>query len=120
MTIIEAALFGLMFGSFVNAAMERIPRGASLTDRSRCNGCQRQLRAYELIPLVSYAMLRGRCRNCGDRIGARTPLVEAGTGGAFAVAFAALPAAEAVAACAAFVVLAITVGAIFEKRAIQA
>jgi prepilin signal peptidase PulO-like enzyme (type II secretory pathway) len=116
MTIFEAAIFGLVFGSFANAAMERIPRRASLTDRSRCNGCGRTLRALDLVPLVSYVMLRGRCRACLEPIGMRTPAVEAGTGIAFAAAFFTLPPAGAVAACAVFVVLTIGAGALIERR----
>ena len=119
MIAVEAAVFGLVFGSFANVAMERLPRGASLTDRSRCNGCARTLRAFELIPLVSFAMLRGQCRSCGEAIGIRTPAVEAGTAIAFGAAFLALPASVAVAVCSAFVALTIATGALMQRRVVD-
>ncbi len=116
MTVAYAALFGLAFGSFVNAAIDRIPRGRSLNGRSACDGCGRALRACELVPVVSYVALRGRCASCGRTIGARTPVVEAATGAAFAAAFAGLATATAVATCALFVVFAIALGVAAEHR----
>ena len=119
MTIVEAAIFGLVFGSFANATMERIPRGMSLTGRSSCNGCGRTPRALDLVPLLSYVMLRGRCRTCLEPIGLRTPVVEAGTGMAFALAFLALPPVAATVVCAVFVALTIGTGALIERRAVR-
>lgn len=111
-----AALFGLAFGSFINAAIDRIPRGRSLNGRSACDGCGRALRAWELVPLMSYTALRGRCASCGASIGVRTPIVEGGTGVAFAAAFAVLAPAAAIATCALFVVCVIAIGVVAERR----
>jgi leader peptidase (prepilin peptidase)/N-methyltransferase len=116
MTPVYAALFGLAFGSFVNAAIDRIPRGHSLSGRSQCDACGRTLRVTELIPVLSYIVLRGRCASCQGSIGLRTPAVEAASGLAFAAAFWSVAAPGAVAACAAFVVMATTVGVTIEKR----
>jgi leader peptidase (prepilin peptidase)/N-methyltransferase len=75
-----AAVMGAIFGSFLNVVAYRLPRGESLSrPRSRCPGCQRPIRPYDNVPVVSWLLLRGRCRACGVRISARYPLVEAGT-----------------------------------------
>jgi leader peptidase (prepilin peptidase)/N-methyltransferase len=116
MTLVYAAVFGLAFGSFVNAAIDRIPRGRSLNGRSQCDACGRTLRAPELVPVVSYIVLRGRCGSCRAPIGARAPFIEAATGAAFTAAFWSLAAPAAVAVCAAFVAVAIAAGVIVEKR----
>lgn len=75
-TIFFATLFGLAIGSFLNAAAHRIPSGASLNTRSACPGCGHTIRAYDLVPVLSWLALRARCRDCGTRISARYPLVE--------------------------------------------
>ncbi|HET9052194.1 MAG TPA: prepilin peptidase, partial [Candidatus Dormibacteraeota bacterium] len=62
-----AALGGGAFGSFAGVVAERGLR-ASLAGRSRCTSCARDLRWWELVPIVSYAALRGRCARCGARI----------------------------------------------------
>ncbi len=68
---------GLILGSFANTVADRLPAGASLVrPRSHCPGCQRVLAWWELIPLLSFVLLRGRCRSCGRPVGFRTPLVE--------------------------------------------
>jgi leader peptidase (prepilin peptidase)/N-methyltransferase len=73
-----AALFGLIIGSFLNVVAWRLPRGESLVrPRSKCPGCDTQLKAYDNIPLFSWLALRGRCRGCGEQISARYPVVEA-------------------------------------------
>ena len=75
-----AAVIGAIFGSFFNVVAYRLPRGESLSrPRSRCPGCATQIKAYDNIPVLSWLVLRGRCRACGTRISARYPLVEAGT-----------------------------------------
>ena len=118
MTLVYAALFGLAFGSFVNAAIERIPRRESLTGRSHCDGCSRPLRAWELIPVLSYAVLRGHCASCGAAIGLRTPLVESLCAAAFVAAFWSMDARAAIAACGAFVAVAVALGVALEKRSV--
>ena len=75
-----AALFGLLIGSFLNVVAWRLPRGEALVKpRSKCPGCDTQLKAYDNIPLFSWLLLRGRCRGCGESISARYPVVEAVT-----------------------------------------
>lgn len=116
MTLAYAALFGLAFGSFVNAAIERIPRGQSLNGRSHCDSCGRTLKALELIPIVSYVALRGQCANCHAPIGARVPLIEALSALAFAGAFAAFPTSEAIGVCAAYTVVLAGAGILAGRR----
>src|ERR1700750_1260998 len=75
-----AALFGLLIGSFLNVVAWRLPRGESLAKpRSKCPGCGTQLKAYDNVPVLSWLLLRGRCRGCGEKISARYPVVEAVT-----------------------------------------
>jgi leader peptidase (prepilin peptidase)/N-methyltransferase len=74
------ALFGLAIGSFLNVVVWRLPRKESLSHpSSRCPRCERPIRWYDNIPVVSWVTLRGKCRDCGEPISARYPLVEAGT-----------------------------------------
>ncbi len=75
-----AFLSGLIFGSFLNVCIYRIPRDLSIAaPRSFCPECGQQLAWLQNIPLVSYLFLRGRCRSCAQPIGIRYPLVELGT-----------------------------------------
>lgn len=86
--IILAALFGLIFGSFLNVVIYRAPRGESLFfPGSHCARCGHALGAADNIPLLSWLALRGRCRYCAAPISARYPLVEALTGSLFALAY---------------------------------
>lgn len=103
-----AGVVGLLVGSFLNVVILRLPRrmqwqweaesrevlGLAPTDttpppgivwqRSHCPSCARQLRAWENIPVISFALLRGRCRGCGTAISLQYPLVELFTALAFA------------------------------------
>src|SRR5262245_21171582 len=75
---------GLVFGSFLTVVIHRVPAGESLVrPRSRCPSCGTPLRNVDSIPVVSWLMLRGRCRACGARISAVYPLTELATGGLF-------------------------------------
>jgi leader peptidase (prepilin peptidase) / N-methyltransferase len=77
-------VLGLLVGSFLNVVIYRLPRGQSLvTPGSRCPSCGKPVRPYDNIPVVSWLVLRGRCRSCGAPISARYPLVEALTGAVF-------------------------------------
>lgn len=72
-----AALFALAVGSFLNVVIYRLPLGMSIAaGRSRCPECKATVAAYDNVPLVSYAFLRGKCRRCGWHIPLRYPLVE--------------------------------------------
>lgn len=74
---IFSALAGLAVGSFLNVCIYRLPRGEFFSrSRSYCPKCGAQIKAYDNIPLFSYIVLRGRCRNCRERISPRYPLVE--------------------------------------------
>jgi len=76
--IVFALLFGLAFGSFLNVCISRLPGHRSIVrPSSHCPRCKARIAAYDNIPLVSYLLLRGRCRNCWERIAWRYPLVEA-------------------------------------------
>jgi len=66
---IFAGLLGAILGSFIAALVGRWPVGRSIVEgRSRCDACAETLRWYELVPIVSYLIQRGRCRRCGDQI----------------------------------------------------
>lgn len=70
--------FGAVIGSFLNVCIYRIPERQNLTtERSHCMSCGNVLKWYELIPIVSYVLQRGRCRHCGAGISIQYPLVEA-------------------------------------------
>jgi leader peptidase (prepilin peptidase)/N-methyltransferase len=79
-------VFGLIVGSFLNVVIYRVPRGESIVrPRSRCPGCGHEIREYDNIPVVSWLILRGRCRDCHEPISARYPAVELFTGLIFVV-----------------------------------
>ena len=79
------ALFGLLIGSFLNVCVYRWPRDQSVVrPRSACPECGAQIAWYDNIPILSYAILRARCRNCGTSIHWRYPVVELLTALAFA------------------------------------
>ena len=72
---------GCLFGSFLGVVAHRVPRGESfVAGRSHCPSCGSQVRAYDNVPVLSWLLLRGQCRSCGERIGARYPLTELGLG----------------------------------------
>jgi leader peptidase (prepilin peptidase)/N-methyltransferase len=71
-------LFGLAFGSFLNVCIVRLPRKESImVPGSHCPHCKHRIRWFDNIPLVSYVLLRGRCRDCHARISPQYPVVEA-------------------------------------------
>jgi leader peptidase (prepilin peptidase)/N-methyltransferase len=84
-----AALFGVLFGSFLNVCIYRLPRDLSIiTPRSFCPECGHPISWYDNLPLLSYAILRGRCRSCGKSIGIRYVVVEFTTAALFALTIA--------------------------------
>ncbi|KAF1086553.1 Type 4 prepilin-like proteins leader peptide-processing enzyme [Sporotomaculum syntrophicum] len=81
-------IIGACIGSFLNVCIYRLPRGQSVVSNpSHCPGCGRRLGVPDLVPLLSYVLLKGRCRYCGERISARYPLVELLTALLFLVAY---------------------------------
>ena len=76
-----SGVVGLALGSFFTVLAWRWPREESLsTPRSHCTSCGHVLRWWELVPVVSWALQRGRCRGCGERVSARYPLIELASG----------------------------------------
>jgi leader peptidase (prepilin peptidase)/N-methyltransferase len=82
-------IFGLVIGSFLNVCIHRLPSSESIVHpRSRCPQCGHVIRIYDNVPVLSYLLLRGRCRDCGAPISLRYPVVEllSGAFGAMVVA----------------------------------
>lgn len=79
---LAALLFGLVLGSFLNVCIHRIPEeGASIVrPPSHCPSCGKGIRFYDNVPLLSYILLKGRCRHCGGAVSPRYPVVELATG----------------------------------------
>jgi leader peptidase (prepilin peptidase)/N-methyltransferase len=81
-----AAAFGACIGSFLGVVLWRVPRGESIVrPPSHCGNCGHDLRPRELIPVVSYVVQQGRCRECGAEIPASALLIEIGCALVFAV-----------------------------------
>ncbi|MDR0273248.1 MAG: prepilin peptidase [Clostridiales bacterium] len=73
----SAFLIGLCFGSFANVVIYRLPKGLSISKPpSACPSCKKQLQAIDLVPVLSWFFLRGKCRRCKKKISVRYPLVE--------------------------------------------
>src|ERR687888_1651387 len=82
MALAVVVVFGLALGSFLNVVIARLPERRSLwAPRSACPGCGAPIAWYDNVPLLSFAVLRGRCRACAMPIPWRYPLVEAVTAG---------------------------------------
>jgi leader peptidase (prepilin peptidase)/N-methyltransferase len=83
-----AAAFGAVIGSFLNVCVHRLPRRQSIVwPASACPACGRALAWYENVPLVSFLVLRGRCRSCRAPISLRYPVIEGATALLFAAAW---------------------------------
>jgi leader peptidase (prepilin peptidase)/N-methyltransferase len=89
LSALVAAVFGALVGSFLNVCITRWPSGGSILRprRSRCPSCQREIRWYENIPVVSWLVLRGRCAGCRQPISAQYPLVELATAAIWGLSF---------------------------------
>jgi prepilin signal peptidase PulO-like enzyme (type II secretory pathway) len=79
-TIFFVFLLGLIIGSFINCLLWRVYKGESVGGRSYCPGCGHKISWYDNIPLLSYFLLKGRCRACHDSISIQYPLVELASG----------------------------------------
>lgn len=74
-------IYGIVIGSFLNVCIYRIPKEESIiVTSSHCTCCLSKIKFYDLIPLVSYIILRGKCRNCGNKISIKYPVIELITG----------------------------------------
>lgn len=74
-------IYGLLIGSFLNVLIYRIPKKENIAVvRSHCMKCNYQLKWYDLVPLFSWLFLRGKCRECGEKISVQYPLIEAANG----------------------------------------
>jgi len=81
---VVAGLFGLVIGSFLGLVVDRLPRNESIVSPpSHCVACSAPVRGYDNIPVVSYVLLRGRCRVCRVRIPPRDAMLELGTAASF-------------------------------------
>jgi leader peptidase (prepilin peptidase)/N-methyltransferase len=86
LAIVALGIFGLLIGSFLNVVAYRVPAGRSIVSPpSACPRCGTEIRPYDNIPVLSWLVLRGKCRKCREPISVRYPLVEAATGIFFAV-----------------------------------
>ena len=97
--VASCALLRLAVGSFLNVVIYRVPRSESIVaPRSACPDCETPIAGRDNIPVISWLVLRGRCRSCGLRISPRYPIVEAATAALFvgvAIRFGAHPALPA-------------------------
>lgn len=80
-------LFGIVIGSFLNVCIYRYPKQESLMKGSHCMRCGYRLRWYDLVPLFSYLILRGRCRKCHTKLSLQYPLVEGMNGALYVIVF---------------------------------
>ena len=77
MILVFCVLIGLAIGSFLNVCISRIPLEESVVHpRSRCPKCRKPISNRDNIPIISYILLGGRCRHCGERISMRYPFIE--------------------------------------------
>ncbi len=86
-----ALVLGLVIGSFLNVVAYRLPAGISLLRESHCPGCDAPVRPWQNVPVISWLVLRGRCRACRQPISWRYPAVELLTGALFAAVAVLLP-----------------------------
>ncbi|MEE8603448.1 prepilin peptidase [Euzebya tangerina] len=86
LTAVICGVFGLLFGSFGNVVIHRVPEGQSVVSPpSACPGCGNSITPRDNIPVLSWLVLRGRCRNCGEPISVRYPIVELASAALFAL-----------------------------------
>jgi len=86
--IILFLIFGLIVGSFLSVVVSRLETGESIwKGRSKCTTCKKKIKSYDLVPLLSFMVLKGKCRYCEKKISAFYPLIEIATGVLFALLF---------------------------------
>ena len=80
--------FGIIFGSFLNVCILRLPQNESIiSGPSHCMSCKKRIKPYDLVPIFSWLVLKGKCRNCGQKISARYPLIEALNGALWVLSY---------------------------------
>lgn len=77
MTFVFLLVLGLIFGSFVNVLIYRLPLGLSIMGRSYCPKCKTKISWYDNIPLLAFIFLKGKCRHCNGKISFQYPVIEA-------------------------------------------
>jgi leader peptidase (prepilin peptidase) / N-methyltransferase len=83
-----SVILGLIIGSFLNVCIYRIPRNLSIVSPgSSCTSCKEPIQPWDNIPVISYLILRGKCRNCGEKISFRYPAIELFNGLLYAAVF---------------------------------
>jgi leader peptidase (prepilin peptidase) / N-methyltransferase len=88
MFVFPVFIFGAIIGSFLGVIIDRLPRGKTIVKgRSKCDKCRHTLSALDLVPLVSFLALRGKCRYCHSSIGWNTFFIECITGLLFVITF---------------------------------
>ncbi len=80
-------LYGIVIGSFLNVCIYRIPKGESIVPSSHCMSCNHKLAWYDLFPLFSYLLLKGRCRYCKAKVSVQYPVIEALNGILYIIVF---------------------------------
>jgi len=79
--LLYIAILGLFIGSFLNVCIYRLPLGQNISyPPSHCMKCEKKIKFYDLIPVISYIFLKGKCRYCGEKISIRYPIIELITG----------------------------------------
>ncbi len=112
--LILVGAFGLAFGSFGNVLVYRIHAKKPITGRSMCPSCRRSLSWFELFPVLSFLVLRGKCRSCHHPISVRYPLVELGSAALFIFAFTLHPESPIAALLLAFVLYFLFLACVFD------
>ncbi len=81
-------VFGLLIGSFLNVCIYRIPKKENITTtRSHCLVCGNVIKWYDLVPVISFLLLRGKCRNCGAKLSIQYPIIELLNGSLYGLVF---------------------------------
>lgn len=115
-TFVLFALFGAAFGSFGNVLIHRTAKGQSVRGRSVCPHCRSTLAWFDLVPIVSYVVLRGRCRSCRASIALTYPFVELITAALFLLAYLLTPDDPLRAAMTALVFFGLLLVCVFDLR----
>jgi leader peptidase (prepilin peptidase) / N-methyltransferase len=115
--VVAVGPLGLVVGSFLNVVIHRVPlRRSVVWPASRCPACGERIRPQDNVPILSYLLLRGRCRSCKVRISPRYPLVEALTGALFAAAYVFEPTVELLSSLVLICVLVVLAGIDLEHK----